>query len=553
LEKRNLDLSHILLQSFVPLTPGGGNLYEWAAGKLTNIGSARTLEISPRHGISDDGSRVVFEAEGKTGLFMHDTATEETVQLDAVQGGTGEGRIAATVQGVSSDGSKVYFTDSQQLTADSHQPPVSTEEDLYECEMVEEAGKLACKLSNLTPAGAGETGVQGAVLGVSEDGSYVYFVTEGVFAPGAVRGSCSQSGSSGSGLCNLYVRHDGATKLVAVLSGADNPDWSSSLQDQTARVSPDGRWLAFMSQQDLTGYVTRDAITGRPDEEVYLYDASTGGLVCASCNPTGARPVGAEGPNSTGEPRLIGSGMWGAGPGATPFAANIPGWNTYRSGVANYQSRYLSDSGRLFFNSSDALVPQDVNGTEDVYEYEPPGAGSCTTSSATYSGRSLGCVDMISSGTSGEESAFLDASGSGGDVFFMTAAKLAPQDYDTALDIYDARECTAASACYPVAVSPPPPCDTGDACKPSPTPQPAIFGSPSSATFSGAGNIVPSGSEAVVKPKGLTRAQKLARALKVCRGKRRKARAACERRARAQYAAVRSSRVSNASKRGGRG
>jgi hypothetical protein len=556
------DLSHILLESKVPLTPGGGDLYEWAAGKLTNIGDGGfgAQVISPRHGISDDGSRVVFETAGKAGLFMRDVAIEETVRLDAVQGGTGEGTARPTVQGVSSDGSEVFFTDSQQLTSDSHQPSVSSEEDLYECEMVEEAGKLVCKLSDLTPAGPGEAGVTGSVLGVSEDGSYVYFVADGVFASGAVHGRCeaiSSEQASSDDLCNLYVHHDGVTKLVAVLSDKDFPDWNSSLSGQTARVSPDGQWLAFMSQRDLTGYVTRDAITGRPDEEVYLYEASTGGLVCASCNPTGARPVGIEGPNGVDEPRLVGNGMWGendAPGGSTSFAANIPGWHNYDLNASFYQSRYLSDSGRLFFNSSDALVPQDVNGTEDVYEYEPPGVGSCTTTSATYSERSLGCVDMISSGTSGEESAFLDASGSGGDVFFLTAAKLASQDYDTSLDIYDARECTAAAACYPVAVSSPPPCDTGDACKPSPTPQPAIFGSPSSATFSGAGNIVPSAPEAAVKPKGLTRAQKLARALKVCRGKRKgKGRSACERRARAQYAAKKSSRANNASKRGGRG
>jgi hypothetical protein len=38
------------------------------------------------------------------------------------------------------------------------------------------------------------------------------------------------------------------------------------------------------------------------------------------------------------------------------------------------QSRYLSDDGgRVFFNCSDALVPQDINGAEDVYEWEADG------------------------------------------------------------------------------------------------------------------------------------------------------------------------------------
>ena len=58
-----------------------------------------------------------------------------------------------------------------------------------------------------------------------------------------------------------------------------------------------------MSERSLTGYDNRDANSGVPDEEVFLYDADTGRLVCASCNPTGARPVGLfEGNGYRGKP-----------------------------------------------------------------------------------------------------------------------------------------------------------------------------------------------------------------------------------------------------------
>jgi hypothetical protein len=83
----------------------------------------------------------------------------------------------------------------------------------------------------------------------------------------------------------------------------------------------------------------------------------------------------------------------------------------------------------------------------------------------------------------------------------VTAAKLAPQDYDTAFDVYDAHECTSAAPCIPASVASPPPCETGDACKPAPTPQPTIFSSPPSATFSGPGNITP----AAPTPKHVTK------------------------------------------------
>jgi hypothetical protein len=210
------------------------------------------------------------------------------------------------------------------------------------------------------------------------------------------------------------------------------------------------------------------------------------------------------------------------------------------------QSRYLSNNGRLFFDSSDALVPQDVNGTEDVYEYEPPGAGDCTTSSETYSERSEGCVGLISSGTSPEDSAFLEASETGGDVFFVTTAKLAPRDVDDAYDVYDAHECASAAPCFAAPSAVTPPCVTEASCRPAPTPQPAIFGSPASATFSGAGNVVPSGSPPVVQPKSLTRAQKLTQALDACKRKGRKRRAVCERRARRRYRLAGKSAVAGA-------
>jgi NHL repeat-containing protein len=267
--------------------------------------------------------------------------------------------------------------------------------------------------------------------------------------------------------------------------------------DSTSRVSSDGRWSAFMSDEELTGYDNRDANSGKPAEEVFLENTSTKHVVCASCNPTGARPVGREAEELMyGEHGLAVNedGPW-AGDGQQWIAANVPGWTPYTAGRTVYQSRYLSDSGRLFFDSNDALVPKDVNGNEDVYEYEPVGVGSCTTSTSTGSGTyvpaSGGCVSLISSGQATGESAFLDASETGGDVFFLTTAKLAPQDVEGGLSIFDARECSSQTPCYPAAAAVPPPCDTGDACKPAPTPQPAIYGSPSSATFSGAGDITP--------------------------------------------------------------
>ena len=45
--------------------------------------------------------------------------------------------------------------------------------------------------------------------------------------------------------------------------------------------------------------------------------------------------------------------------------------------ITSFDALVSEDGGRVFFNSSDALVPQDMNGTEDVYEWQREGVGSC--------------------------------------------------------------------------------------------------------------------------------------------------------------------------------
>jgi hypothetical protein len=589
-----------LTKTTLPAVNGG--LYEWSEGNLELVSVLPDEEPASerenpelgiqseaeRGAVSEDGSRVVWTTEGSPALYMRDLATDETVQLDApeegCQGGCGSGD--GRFQFASADGARVFFTDTQKLTNDSGSSFEHGKADLYECEIVVDGeGGLHCKLTDLTPLGSGNepAEVLGGVSGASSDGSWVYFVADGVLsnagAPvaGAARGTCGDSAVSlAAQMCNLYVNHDGVTRLVAVLSAEDAPDWSEGLVGLTARVSADGEWLAFMSQRPLTGYDNTDANSGQPDEEVFVYHApgslaaEAGMLACASCDPSGARPTGVEyGP----EPTLTGGfrvwvGRW--------LAANVPGWTPYRLGSALYQSRYLSDSGRLFFNGSSALVPQDVNGQEDVYEWEPEGVpvgSGHACSSATQSGGEVfkpahafhvpaqgaapssegeepaGCVGLISSGRSGGESAFLDASADGSDVFFMTSGRLVPQAGEATTAVYDAHECSSGWACPSSAAVLPPACDTEASCKAAPSPQPEVFGAPSSATFSGPGNsaplVVPS------KPKVETKAEKLGKALRTCRKDRsKKKRRSCEAVAKRRYGAKSSRSAKKSSHRG---
>jgi hypothetical protein len=573
------DLSHVILGSSVPLTSNTteGGYFEWGGGQLqlvtilpngtpaSSSGNGTQTAFGAggddvRHAISNDGSHVVWSAQGQAApsagkhLYLRDMTKGETVQVDADQGGlTRESEEGAEplFQTANSEGSKVFFTDTAPLTADSTAPGgYGGLPDLYVFEVTSGGGEaLAGKLTDLTAAEhAGEhADVEGVLPGASEDGSYVYVVAKGVLADAAN----AQNEKALPGKHNLYLLHDTGTgwttTFVATLSRDDGPDWigekgafSGDLAYLTARVSPDGRYFAFMSDRSLTGYDNTDANSGQPDEEVFLYDARSGQLRCTSCNPSGARPAGtfepAEAFRVLVDPNDVWSSHW--------LAGSIPGWTAVDLGEALYQSRYLSDSGRLFFDSPDVLVPQATNGRENVYEYEPEGIGSCQNAT--------GCVGLISSGTSGEESAFLDASANGDDVFFVTASKLAFQDYDSAFDVYDAHVCGASAPCFEAPVAPPP-CTTADSCKPAPSPQPAIFGAPASGTFSGAGNVVQSPSVlSVPSTKALTRAQQLSKALKACKGKhRKKARALCETRARKLYGPK--SRTKRSTKRGKKG
>ncbi len=559
------DLSHIVLVSGAPLiqSPKGVNLYEWSAGQLALVsrlprgeggeatgGSIGEKGQGARGAISTDGSRVFWSSsEHGERLYMWDAVTGTSIRLDAVQGGVQEeGTPQALFQIADSEGSRVFFTDTQRLTANAS--PLG-QRDLYECAISQPAhGEPECKLTDLTPsAPSGEpAAIQGTVLGAAEDGSSIYFVANGILGDGgehgAVHGGCKEGAHEEEQTCNLYVSHEGAIHLIAVLSGADRPDWIGGngllqlLSHLTARVSPNGRWLAFMSARQLTGFDNHDAASGHPDEEVFLYNAETQKLTCASCNPTGARPAGEEAQSES----LVVAGAWNK---PSWLAANIPGWTPFSGDASRHQPRYLTDEGRLFFNSRDPLVPQAENGTWDVYEFEPTGvrAGSgheCSPATPAYTAANGGCLGLISSGTATEESAFLDASQSGADAFFLTGARLTPQDGDDALDVYDAHECSAVAPCPTPALEVSPPCHSGDACRPAPTLQPELFGPPSSATFQGPGNPPPPAASSKPKTAAQIRAEKLARALKAChRDRRRARRAACERSARRRYAVAR--------------
>jgi hypothetical protein len=261
-----------------------------------------------------------------------------------------------------------------------------------------------------------------------------------------------------------------------------------------ARISSDGSALVFMAYG-----------------QIFHYDVPTNTLACVSCAPQGV-------PNGPVE--------------MSPLQANEG--NEGGAGLQRYaglvDERGVSmDDSRVFFDTTAALVPQDTDGTSDVYEWEN------------------GTVYLLSSGTSTRPSYFLDNSETGSDVFFATSEGLVPGDTDGAYDVYDARIPHSGDNPPAAAV----PCE-GSVCQ-GPPRVPVPLAAPASATFSGLGNIAPAVAAkpaSKVKPKAKPKlAQKLASALKACKREPVKQRAGCETRAKKRYGSKTKAKKSN---RGGK-
>jgi hypothetical protein len=458
--------------------PGiGFSLYEWSAGeglKLVSVLPGETpAPPAPKtrfgaeagfcsmdqgivaHSVSEDGSTVFWTYGGNFSggerPLLARIGGAETIQLDAKSGGKGPSG-KGTFWAATPDGSRAFFTAPGRLTASA-----GAADQLYRYDTEERT------LVDLTP-GAIVPKIAG-VIGASEDGSYVYFVAENPLTDSEENATGQKAEEDAN---NLYVWHEGeGLRFIGALSLLDAGVWDSSPNRLTARVTPDGRHLAFLSveAEALASYNNtifpggacqpgneNKLIDDPRCAEAFLYAAESNELICASCNPAGTRPVG---------------------------PVELPFWSNPFEGP-----RYLSDDGsKLFFETRDVLSGADENGKRDVYEFERAGSGTCTSESPTFSATSDGCLFLISSGKSEDETYFLDASSSGRDVFFTTRSALVGWDTNANYDVYDAR----IAGGFPEPPAEVPPC-LAEACKPTPTPPPAGSSSPATATFDGPGN-----------------------------------------------------------------
>jgi hypothetical protein len=403
------------------------------------------------------------EVDGELRLVNVLPGNTETVPghfgTPAINVGNFDNSISDTSHAISEDGSRVFWSDEtgQVYVRVNGEATIEIPDSAKFLSASADGSKVLLQDGHIydleAEATTDLTGGAGGFLGLvgqSEDFSHLYFADTAVLTGGEENGNGDKAIV---GKANLYAWQEGSLAFIGTLLPEDNNngaggDWHFSSVQRTAQASPSGRWLAFISSAPLTGY--DNAGPCGACEEVFLYDASSGKLSCPSCNPTGEAPLGSS---------------------SLPLVPQLSGEDPQTP------IRYLTDEGRLYFDSRDSLSPFDTNnGVEDVYQLESEGLGDCK--------RDAGCVDLISAGHEPVDSNFLATDGTGKNVFFTTRDQLVLKDKDELYDLYVAREGggiaseteTARGECQ------------GEACQ-----QPVSLPNdptPGSSTFEGAGNVV---------------------------------------------------------------
>lgn len=388
------------------------------------IGMVIFNSFAPTAGaVSGDGSQVVFTSpepavEGESGchpgeIYVREDGTS-TVQASASQrtGGDPHGPRRKLYAGSAQEGGRlntVFFTSSEELANNSNTGNEDQGNDLYAYSL--KTGKLTDVSADSNPSDVNGASVI-SFVGSSTDGSIVYFTATGVLTsePNS-QGEKAQAEAS-----NLYV-YDGSTgttRFIAPGAGVAGPTPVSArgiVQNVgylTSGLTPDGRHLVFVSSEHIASYDNVGSECGGPCSEVYLYDQAGNRVVCVSCDPSGAPPAGdatlprefeegfftyIEAPATLVRPRVVsddGARVFfespdrltvdapapspARGQGVITYAVMEPNVYEYEGGrvyliaPAAALSTVTPSGNDVFFDTVAQLVPQDRDGSPDIYD-----------------------------------------------------------------------------------------------------------------------------------------------------------------------------------------
>jgi hypothetical protein len=424
--------------------PGAGNVYDFGSGtpvlvsRMPGSGVAPTCGVqeqvefannipgeTSQNWVSQDGARAFFLSRGDdlpdcddpSQLYVRDTQGTPAAGDDATTEISGSPQPGDPDRGVEQflqatpDGGQVFYRTATSLAGADDLDGDPTDLDIYS--WTAQMGN-AC----VTCLAQGANVLTGfTVAAISQDGSHVYFTSAAQLTGDAP--------ATTDDAPNLYVVRGDAIYYVATTDSggvSDQPRFGGGL-------TPDGDVLVFWSGNPALDAVSGSVNNGLP--QYYRYDDRDGSVICLSCAAGGSTRA--------------------APPSIAASNQSVPAY-----------IRVMSDDGSMiFFPCNEALVPQDVNGGRDIYEWHD------------------GELGLISGGvkqyTPFAQPTIYTTTASGRDVFFRDNAVLTPEVQDSAFQLYDAR----VGGGFPAPPAPTPPC-VGQQCR-GDIPAPPTLADPASA------------------------------------------------------------------------
>ncbi len=432
--------------------PGTSNVYDFGSGtpllvsRMPGSGIAPTCGVeegvefannvpgaTSQNWVSSDGRRAFFRSRGDDAptcddpsqLYVRDTQGTPATGDDltaAISGTPQAGDLDLGVEQflqATPDGAQAFYRTATSLATADDLDGDATDLDVYRWS----AGAGNVCVTCAAPSAAVLTGFSAAA--VSQDGSHVYVTSAAQLTVDAPPASEDAP--------NLYVVQAGVVRWVATTDAggvSDQPRFGGAL-------TPDGNVLVFRSGSPALDVRSGSANNGLP--QYYRYDDRDGSVVCLSCAPAGS--------TRAAPPSIAASNQ------AVPARVRV-----------------MSDDGSiLFFPCNEALVPEDVNGGRDLYEWHDGVRGLITSGVKQY--------------TAFAQASLYGTTASGRDVFFRDNAALTPEVQDSAFQLYDAR----VGGGFPSPPGVPPAC-AGQECR-GPIPDQPLLADPASALLSGSGNV----------------------------------------------------------------